>query len=81
MGVNEMNNDRRKEINKAVSLLQEAMSILETARDEEGYTFNNMPENLQNSERGQLSEQAFGYLEEACCSLEEVISAAENATE
>jgi hypothetical protein len=47
-----MNNDRRKEINKAIGLLQEALNILEVARDEEGDTYNNMPENLQSSERG-----------------------------
>ena len=76
-----MNNDRRKEINKAVALLQEALSILETARDEEGDTFNNMPENLQSSERGQASEEACGNLEDACCTLEEVISSAENAAQ
>ena len=58
-----MNNDRRKEINKAIGLLQEALSILETARDEEGYTFENMPENLQNSERGQQTEEAYNQLE------------------
>ena len=76
-----MNNDRRKEINKAIALLQEALSILETARDEEGDYFNNMPENLQSSERGQKAEEAYGYLEDACCNLEEVISNCENAAE
>lgn len=76
-----MNNARRKEINKAISLLQEALSILEAARDEEGDTFDNMPENLQNSERGQMTQEAFGYLEEGCCSLEDVISSCENATQ
>ena len=76
-----MNNDRRKEINKAVALLQEALSILETARDEEGDHFNNMPENLQSSERGTKAEEAYGQLENACCNLEEVISDCENAAE
>jgi hypothetical protein len=76
-----MNNDRRKEINKAVALLQEALNILETARDEESDTFNNMPENLQNSERGQKAEEAYGQLEYACCNLEQVISDCENAAE
>jgi hypothetical protein len=76
-----MNNDRRKEINKAVALLQEALNILETARDEEGDTFNNMPENLQSSERGQKTEEAYGQLENACCVIEEAISDCENAAE
>jgi poly-gamma-glutamate capsule biosynthesis protein CapA/YwtB (metallophosphatase superfamily) len=76
-----MNNDRRKEINKAIGLLQEALSILEVARDEEGDTFNNMPENLQSSERGQKTEEAYGQLESACCVIEEAISECESAAE
>jgi hypothetical protein len=76
-----MNNDRRKEINKVVALLQEALSILEVARDEEGDTFNNMPENLQGSERGQRTEEAYGQLENACCLIEEAIGECENAVE
>lgn len=76
-----MNNDRRKEINKAVSLLQEALSILENARDEEQDYYDNMPENLQGSDRGQTAEQAASNLDDACSSLEEVISYAENAAE
>lgn len=76
-----MNNERRNQINKAVSMLQEALSILEVARDEEGDTFNNMPENLQGSERGQKCEEAFGYLEEACYNLEETIGVCESSCE
>ena len=76
-----MNNDRRKELNKGLALLQEAFSILELARDEEGYTFENMPENLQGSERGQRTEEAYGQLENACCLIEEAIGECENAVE
>ena len=76
-----MNNDRRKELNKGLALLQEAFSILELARDEEGYTFENMPENLQGSERGQRTEEAYGQLESACCVIEEAISECESAAE
>lgn len=76
-----MNNDRRKKINKAIALMQESLSILETARDEEGDYFNSMPENLQSGERGQAAEQSYGYLEDACCNLEDVISTAENSLE
>jgi len=44
-----MNKDRRTEINKAIGMLQEALSILETARDEEQEYYDNMPESLQGS--------------------------------
>jgi hypothetical protein len=45
-----MNKDRRTEINKAIGMLQEALSILETARDEEQEYYDNTPESLQGSE-------------------------------
>lgn len=76
-----MNNDRRKDISRAVSLLQEALSILEIARDEEQEYYDNMPENLQGGDRGQMAEQVASYLDDACSSLEDVISSAENSTE
>lgn len=41
-----MNDARRKEIEKALGLISEAKSILETARDEEQEYFDNMPENM-----------------------------------
>ena len=76
-----MNNDRRKEINKAIALMQEALSIIETARDEEGDYYDNMPENLQDSPRGQAAEQSYGFLEDAYCTLEDAINAAESSME
>jgi hypothetical protein len=76
-----MNNDRRKQINKAVALMQEALSILETARDEEQEYYDNMPEGLQGSERGEAAEQAVSNLEDACSNLEDAISSAESAAE
>lgn len=74
-----MNNDRRKEINKAISLLQEAMSILEATHSEEQEYYDNMPENLQSSERGESAEMAADNLYNACVSVEEAIVSAENA--
>ncbi len=76
-----MNKDRRTEINKAIGMLQEALSILETARDEEQEYYDNMPESLQGSERGEAAEQAVSNLEDACSNLEDAISSAESAAE
>jgi hypothetical protein len=76
-----MNNQRRKELNKAIGLMQEALAIIETARDEEGDFFENMPESLQDTERGQKAEETYGNLEEACGYLQDVISSIENAVE
>lgn len=76
-----MNNDRRKEINKAIALMQEALAILETARNEEQDYYDNMPENLQSSDRGCAAEAAASDLDDACSSLEDVIGSAENSLE
>ena len=39
-----MNKGRRKEIEKAMSLIEEASELLSTARDEEQDYYDNMPE-------------------------------------
>ena len=44
---------------------------LETLRDEEQESFDNMPEGLQQGDRGQAMEEAIGELEEAISALEE----------
>lgn len=54
-----MNKFRRKEIARAIALIEEAHGILETVRDEEQEAFDNMPEGLQCSERGEAME---GYI-------------------
>lgn len=76
-----MNNARRKEINRVVGTLQEALAELESLRDEEQDYFDNMPENLQGSERGSAAEQAASNLSEACSGIEEAISSAESSME
>ena len=66
-----MNNARRKQIDEAISLLEAARTNLEAARDavetiksdEEEYK-DNLPENLQNSEKAQNAETAVSNLEE-----------------
>lgn len=70
-----MNNARRKEIVKAESLLSEALAILETCADDEREAFDNMPEGLQASERGQAAESAADALERARDSTQEAIDA------
>jgi ABC-type transporter Mla subunit MlaD len=89
----DMNNERRKALGAVVASVQEALSKLdglsgdlETARDEEQESFDNLPEGLQQAERGQSMEaavsamdQALGALEEAVGNLDEVVSSLEEA--
>lgn len=89
-----MNNNRRANINQIISkigkLQSEIESILEeieSVRDEEVECFENIPENLQFSERYNISESAVENLESACDSfegvknsLDDVISSLEEAS-
>lgn len=65
-----MNKARRKEIARAIELMDEAREILEAVKDEEQEAFDNMPEGLQCSERGETMEEYIGTLEEVVYNLE-----------
>lgn len=53
-----MNNARRKELDKISQELQSLVERLETVKDEEQESYENMPDGLQASERGEKSENA-----------------------
>ena len=88
-----MNEERRKELSKAIKILEsikdqieEAQNIVSQASEEEREYYDNMPEGLQQSERGYRAEEAAGALEEASGTLEEfdieeLISQIETASE
>ena len=65
-----MNKARRKEIARAIELMDEAREILEAVKDEEQEAFDNMPESLQCSERGEAMEGYIGTLEEVVYNLD-----------
>lgn len=52
-----MNKIRRKQIEKAIELIEQARDILECVKDDEQEAFDNMPESLQGSERGEVMEE------------------------
>ena len=76
-----MNDVRRKEINKAIDLIREAQSILESCRDDEQDYLDNIPENLQSSDRYYRAEEAIDSLDEAIDSLDSAADQAEEAVE
>lgn len=88
-----MNNQRRKSLQEAITLLQSiqdafdrAKELIETAKDEESEAYENMPEGLQSSERGEQSQTAVSELENAfealdSCDLNDVIANIETACE
>lgn len=73
-----MNKSRRDEINKALGLLQSikddfynAKSFIETAASDEREYYDNMPENMQNGDRGSAAEASASALEEVQSAFEE----------
>ena len=63
-----MNNKRRKEIKNVISKIEE---LVQQILDEEEEAFDNMPESLQESERGEASQNAQDCLSDAVDALEE----------
>ena len=72
-----MNSKRRKDIEKAVEFLYEAKSMLENLLEEEQNDFDNLPEGIQCSERGEKMEEYIGYIEDSISSIEDSIEKAE----
>lgn len=69
-----MNKTRRKQLSEAVSKLEEAMQIVDDMRSEEEDAYLNMPESLQESERGQQMDEYINSMDEASGSIDEAIS-------
>lgn len=76
-----MNKDRRASIQAVIDQLEEARQELETLRDEEQEYFDNMPENLQGGEKGEMAQTAIDNLDEAISNIEAAIDSANSATE
>jgi len=67
-----MNKQRRKALEKALEMLDEAYSVIENVRDEEQEAFDNMPEGLQASERGEQMEEYISILEDATYNIDDI---------
>lgn len=76
-----MNAKQRKELQGYVESLDEIKSNIETMMEEEQSKLDNMPESLQESERGEAMSEAIENLESASSSLEEAIGYLEEITE
>ncbi|GHV18128.1 hypothetical protein FACS1894169_14370 [Bacteroidia bacterium] len=76
-----MNKARRKELNEIRAELQGLMERLEIIKDEEQESFDNMPEGLQYSERGEKAENAISNLEYAYDNISDAIDRIDEAIE
>lgn len=68
-----MNKFNRKQLEQAIQFVEDAKSLIENIKDDEQGKFDNMPESLQGSEKGQAFEQNANDPEEAMGSLDEAI--------
>lgn len=76
-----MNNERCKEIKKALAMLDEAKSLIEACAEGEREYFDNMPESMQSGEKGQKADETATELEDVTGVLEDIIFQLETVTE
>jgi hypothetical protein len=76
-----MNKRDRVELDKAVTLIEEAKAIVESIGESEQEKFDNLSEGLQQSERGEGFQSAAEELSNVATSLEDAISSIQTASE
>lgn len=75
-----MNKQRRKTLTDIYDQIAELRDLLEEVKEEEEEYCDNMPENLQNSERYEVAVEACDNLDSALSSIEEALDYIESAT-
>lgn len=68
-----MNKERRFKISKIINDIENIKSNLQDVLSDEEFAFDNMPENLQCSMRGEESESAIECMNEAIDALDEAL--------
>jgi len=65
-----MNNNRRKAIREVIDNINGQLEILQGLQEEEQEFFDNMPENLQGSERGEAAEMCADAIQDVISEVE-----------
>ena len=73
-----MKEERLKTLKRCLNMIQNAHDVLEEVRDDEQDAFDNLPEGLQYSERGDLMQEAVDNLDVAIDTLDDVLSSLES---
>lgn len=76
-----MNNTRRKQIRLIAEQIKENLSQLQTLQEEEQECFDNLPENLQYSEKGEAMEQCADDLQNMIDNIESELDELDNILE
>lgn len=74
-----MNNDRRKRILEVIDKLEQELEKLEFVREEEIEAHDNLPESLQESDRGEAMQEAIDAMEEAYEYIRDAVDRLEDA--
>lgn len=75
----EMNKNRRKQIDDILEQLNPLLLEIESIKDEEQEAYDNLPESMQNRDKGEKMSDAVNNLEYAFDSLTEIIDYLESA--
>ena len=74
-----MNRQRRKKLTEAFDKVTEAMDILESVKSEEEESYENLPDNFRDGDRGEemqnyidMIEEAYGFLDDANSVIEQI---------
>ena len=74
-----MNKSRRNAINRLIGQLEEIQTAIEDVSAEEEECYDNLPESLRDSERGEMMSDAIESLQSAYDACDEVISSLTDA--
>ena len=74
-----MNKNKRQSLRSAVEYLGKASDIVDDVLQDEEYCLDNMPENLQNSERFENMESAIDHMREASDMISSAVEELEEA--
>jgi len=74
-----MNKDRRKRIQDIIDKLMDLDTEIEKIQDEEQESYDNIPESLQDGEKGERMSDTIDNLDSAYCSLGDAISYLDDA--
>ena len=76
-----MNKTRRKMLQDIIDQLEQQRESLEAVSEEEQEAFDNMPESLQYSEKGEAIQENASDMEQAASDLEDIISTLQDILE
>ena len=74
-----MNNKRRKELRRAIEIIETALDIVNQVKDEEEDSMYNYPENLQGTETYENMEMAVDTMDDAISNIDDGISSLNEA--